>query len=50
MKLIRIQSDELEAIISDRLINHLEDDDADKVIAEIMGDVSKSNPFKVWSR
>ena len=50
MKLIRIQQDELQEIIHDRLIKYLKEDDVDEVIIQIMEDVSKSNPFKVWRR
>lgn len=50
MKIIRIQQDELQEIIHDRLIKYLNEEAMNEVITGIMEDVSKSNPFKVWRR
>lgn len=51
IKFIRIQSDQLQEIIHDRLIKHIaNEDDIDEVITAIMEDISKTNPFKVWRR
>ena len=52
MQLIRIQSDELQEIIRDKLISVaiLDEEDADECLIAIMEEVAKSNPFKVWRR